>query len=238
MVRRHRFALAAVSALYLGIYVLRDSGGAPVAPGAQGVVDDVLVAIAVLIVVRATHPGMRFAQAHLWAAVGTVGVSLVAGFTEVVWLFRLSNLLSAYLIGASAYLVFRSVLRTRQVSADTLMGAVAVYLAVGVLFGVVFTTIAVESPGSFDPPELTRYGGESALYYYSFVALTSLGFGDITPVSSLTRVLTTMETMFGLVILAALVGRIVGLSTALLAEPHGEHETLSADEATAVDGPG
>lgn len=238
MVRRRRFTLAAVSALYLGIYVLRDSGGAPVAPGARGVVDDVLVGIAVLTVVRATRPGTRFALAHLWAAFGTVGVSVVAGITEVAWLFRLSNLLSAYLIGASAYLVFRFVLRTRRVSADTFMGALAVYLAVGVLFGVVFTTIAVESPGSFDPPEFTRYGGASALYYYSFVALTSLGFGDITPVSSLTRVLTTMEAMLGLVIFAALVGRIVGLSTALFAEPHGEYDPLPADEATAADVPG
>ena len=211
--RWNRFALALVSVLYLGIYILRDSGGAPFAPGVLGVVDDVLVAIAVVVVVRTTQPSVRVTWAHYWLALGTVAVSLVAGMTEATWLFRLTNILSAYLVGASAYLVFRTVLSARRVSTDTFMGALAVYFAVGVLFGVLFTTIAVESPGSFDPPEFTRYGGESALYYYSFVSLTSLGFGDITPVSSLTRVLTTTETMLGLVIFAALVGRVVGLLT-------------------------
>lgn len=232
-VRRPRFALAVVSALFLGIYALRDTGGTPFAPGAAGVVDDVLVGIAVLVVVRSTQPPERVAWAHLWAALGTLGISVVGAITEATWMFRLANLLSAYLIGASAYFVFQYVLGSRKVSADTFMGALAVYLAVGVLFGVLFTTIAVESPGSFDPPEFTRYGGESALYYYSFVALTSLGFGDITPVSSLTRVLTTTETMLGLVIFAALVGRIVGLSTGQLTEGRAiEVQAVDAEESS------
>ena len=49
------------------------------------------------------------------------------------------------------------------------------------------------------------------MYYFSFVTLTTLGFGDIAPASDAARVLATLEAMFGLVLLATLVGRIVGL---------------------------
>jgi mannose/fructose/N-acetylgalactosamine-specific phosphotransferase system component IID len=71
--------------------------------------------------------------------------------------------------------------------------------------------IALETPAAFDPPEFVKYGGETVLYYYSFVTLTTLGFGDITPVSSLARILSTIESLMGLVILGVLVGRVVGL---------------------------
>jgi mannose/fructose/N-acetylgalactosamine-specific phosphotransferase system component IID len=71
--------------------------------------------------------------------------------------------------------------------------------------------MALEAPVAFDPPEFVRFGGETALYYYSFVTLTTLGFGDITPISDLAQILTTLEAILGLVVIAVLVGREVGL---------------------------
>ena len=81
------------------------------------------------------------------------------------------------------------------------------------LFGMVFTSIARNSPEAFAPPQ-SVVDGETTMYYFSFVTLTSLGYGDIAPASDAPRILATLESIIGAILLAALVGRIVGLLVA------------------------
>ena len=56
--------------------------------------------------------------------------------------------------------------------------------------------------------------GKSELFYFSFVSLTTLGFGDISPVSDAAQILSTLEAIFGVVLLTALIGRLVALLVA------------------------
>jgi hypothetical protein len=54
-------------------------------------------------------------------------------------------------------------------------------------------------------------GIRQSLYYYSFVTLTTLGFGDITPTSSLARTLTWIEAVVGQLFIAIAIARLVGM---------------------------
>lgn len=55
---------------------------------------------------------------------------------------------------------------------------------------------------------------ENDLTYYSFVTLTTLGFGDISPLTPLTKTFTIMEAIFGQIYLIVVISRIVGMQTA------------------------
>ena len=102
-----------------------------------------------------------------------------------------------------------------QEEADTnlILAAVVVYLLAAVTFAQVFEILELIQPGSFSgvpdgghPRELGN-----ALLYFSFVCITTMGYGDILPVSELARPLAVLEGVFGTLYLAVMIARLVGL---------------------------
>lgn len=203
--------LLAVALLFGATYASRQYGG--IDGSALRVLDDVLIGVAVVLSFRVARMPHRATGIHAAVAIVAVSASITADIVQSEAIARLADVLSSYLVLAAAAVVFRFVVLQRRVSADTVAGAVAVYLAIGVLFGIIFTAIARANPAAFDPPQVVR-DGQSEVYYFSFVTLTSLGYGDISPVADEVRILATMEAVCGAILLATLVGRIVGLSIA------------------------
>jgi len=127
-------------------------------------------------------------------------------------------LLAGFLV-FTATQILKYIVRARRVTAELIFGAVSVYLMMGVGGALLFAVLDLWSPGSLRMPssagsavdDATRF---SAVAYYSFVTLTTLGYGDITPVSRLARSLSTMEAVMGQLYLAVLVARVVGLQIA------------------------
>ncbi|MBI4182098.1 MAG: two pore domain potassium channel family protein [Candidatus Aenigmarchaeota archaeon] len=110
--------------------------------------------------------------------------------------------------------VLSHVLREGEVSLDRMYGAVAVYLLMGLAWGAGFAFIESVRPGSFFiaaalNPDGVLSGAD--LLYYSFVTLTTSGFGDIVPASSLARTLSILEAVGGVMYVAILVSRLAGL---------------------------
>jgi hypothetical protein len=108
-------------------------------------------------------------------------------------------------------LLGRRVFAPGKINVHRVQGAVAVYLLAGLVFGQLFQLIALSSPGAF------LMLGHPASYetitphlnYFSFVALTTLGFGDITPVHPLAKSFTLAAAVFGTLYPAILIGRLV-----------------------------
>ncbi len=101
------------------------------------------------------------------------------------------------------------VLRERQITTDTIYGAVSVYLLMGLTWANAYGLIESVSPGSF-----SAGSGESAFtfptfIYFSFVTLTTLGYGDITPVTDQARSLAVLEMVSGTLYIAVLIARLV-----------------------------
>ena len=203
--------LMIISVTFVAIYISRETG--MLGGVALRVLDDVLVGIALTLALHDARASARTAILHLIAAAVAVTVAVVEAAVTNEDLRWISSAISAYLVIVTAVLVFRIVLGQHYVSADTLFGALAIYLAVGVLFGMTFTAIARTDPAAFEPAQRV-IDGESSLYYFSFVTLTSLGYGDISPVSATVRILATLEAVIGVMLLAAVVGWVVGLLVA------------------------
>jgi len=93
-----------------------------------------------------------------------------------------------------------------------IVGAVCVYLLVGVAWVQLYILAEVIAPGSFVGLELTHSHQPSiGLVYFSFVTLTTLGYGDISPVSSVAQMFAWSEAVFGQLYLTVLVAALVGM---------------------------
>lgn len=200
-----------ISALFVAIYITRETGA--VGGAALRVLDDVLIAAALALSLHAARVAARTAAIHLVLAGTAITIAIVEAVVISESLSQASSAISGYLVIATAVFVFAVVLRQQVVSPDTLFGALAVYLSVGVVFGMAFTAIARSDPAAFEPAQFV-IDGESSLYFFSFVTLTTLGYGDIAPASDAVRILATLEAIIGVMMLAAVVGWIVGLLVA------------------------
>jgi hypothetical protein len=116
----------------------------------------------------------------------------------------------------AAVAVLSRVARNRRVTPDELAGAVGAYILIGLFFSMLFLWIELLQPGSFhistqtNPNSLIDY---SDFVLFSFATLTTLGYGDITPLTHITQVLSVLESIIGVLFVAVLVGGIVGILT-------------------------
>lgn len=117
-------------------------------------------------------------------------------------------------------MIFADVLRSRRVTMNTVFGACAVYILMAFTWASVFGLVEGLQPGSFDltsvtangPPRLLRI--EAELNYFSMITLTTVGYGDVSPVSSQARSLAALEGILGQLYLAIIIARLVGLELA------------------------
>ena len=92
------------------------------------------------------------------------------------------------------------------------MGSICVYILVGISWSIFYFFVSVIHPGAFDG--ITEIGAKQQftdLLYYSFVTLSTLGYGDINPVTPIARTLAYIEALFGQFYIAILVASFVGM---------------------------
>lgn len=104
------------------------------------------------------------------------------------------------------------VLRNRRLAlGERIRGAICVYFLLGLSWAIAYGAIEWRGPGSFSglSAEAERRGTE--LVYYSFVTLTTVGYGDIAPKSDLARTLAWLEAFTGQMYVAITIARLVSL---------------------------
>jgi hypothetical protein len=110
-------------------------------------------------------------------------------------------------IAAAPIAILTRILGHERVSLETILGAICAYVMVGLMFAT-FYALLNEVSGPFfvqpAPPGLMVY------LYFSFVTLTTLGFGDYTPGTSFGQVVVSIEALLGQLFLVTLVARLVG----------------------------
>jgi hypothetical protein len=105
-----------------------------------------------------------------------------------------------------------SILKDPSVTTDTLAGAISAYFLLGISFGVAYMTIESILPGSFkDSIQPGKVLSPSEFTFFSFVTLTTTGYGDIVPWGPHARALSIIESVIGVMYPAVLIGRLVGM---------------------------
>jgi voltage-gated potassium channel len=106
------------------------------------------------------------------------------------------------------------IVRTPRVDANVLCAGISGYLMLGLLWTPAYLTVARLNPTAFTLP--SSPGAPATLdafsaFYFSFITLCTVGYGDIAPVSKAARMLTVMEALIGLFYTAVLISRLVSL---------------------------
>ncbi len=128
------------------------------------------------------------------------------------WLAVVGKLCGAAVLFFLIALIIRFIFAHHQeVNRDLLAGAALVYLLMAVAWAHLYQLAELLQPGSF----LIAHPGASAdarlLVYYSFVTLTSVGYGDLSPATTLTRSLAVLEAVIGQLYLVLAVSSLVGI---------------------------
>jgi hypothetical protein len=116
---------------------------------------------------------------------------------------------------ASVVIMFRYILSDETVTSECIFAALAIYLLIGVICGLVFFIFEEQWPGSFSFQGTFLNGNKRLqlehMIYFSFVTLGTLGYGDILPISGPARALAVTEALAGQMYLVVVVARLVSL---------------------------
>ena len=104
--------------------------------------------------------------------------------------------------------------RQDEINREVIFGSLVVYLLMGLMWGYGYTLLEHLLPGSFTHPAGLSELNLDAFDYFSFVTMTTLGYGDITPASDSARAMVMIQAVTGQVYLAVLVARLVGINIA------------------------
>lgn len=129
-----------------------------------------------------------------------------AGFDQ----FYLLLLLSFFIF--TAFKTAKQVLFTGKIDGNKILGAICLYLLLGLIWAVAYTLLQLEFPNSFQVMSEQKqwFTLFPDFVYFSFVTITTLGFGDISPTLPIARFLVYLEAIVGQLYLAILVASLVG----------------------------
>src|SRR5262245_1179178 len=180
-----------------------------------------VVAISVVLIAGvwavSRHRGVLVAGVAL--AVPTLIAAWTQHFIELRWLTAIYLVLGVVFLAFTAVVVLRQTLGSAPVTSDAVAGAICFYLLLGVIWALIYALVELAHPGSFvdgGRPVSSAIGGHRLLVpellYLSLVTLSTLGYGDILPVTPQARMLAAIEAIIGPLYLAVLIARLVSLA--------------------------
>ena len=136
-------------------------------------------------------------------------------FTDSKNILIASNFISCSYLGLVTFLIASAVARQQEISADSVMGGLCVYILLGIFWTILFVNIELLSPGSFsfgmhgqpqDMPTLYKL-----MFFYSYVTLLTIGYGEVVALSGMAQTLTILEGLIGQFYLIFFMASLVGL---------------------------
>jgi hypothetical protein len=195
------------------------------AADAAAVVTTALVGSALLLALRASGLARRWQRvADILILLVILVLVLILAFGSVADTGRstadtgASPLVLVILSALAPLVVVRRLLRHRRITTGTLMGAISVYLLIPIAFFYAFIFVDyLQTEPFFGQPEPT-----TSFMYYSLTNVTTAGYGDLTAVSPLGRLMANAESMIGQIYLVTFVAMLVGLFAQRMIEERRE----------------
>jgi hypothetical protein len=151
-----------------------------------------------------THASFRFSLIFLAVAIGCAVISLVSGGSN---LLGVVAVISGVLTFCVIVVIGRVIVRKHEVDAQSIVGAICVYLLLGMLFLFCYGAVAQIGSGTFFAQGTD--GTRALRLYFSYVTLATLGYGDYTPATNLGHMLAILEALVGQLYLVTVVAVLV-----------------------------
>ncbi len=156
-----------------------------------------------------------FIESRVWFSVGIVLAIIAISSTVIEAVSADWNMDLVTKIAILAFcmltvvIAILSVIRSKRMDRNQLTAAICIYLLLGIILAILNMIVLKLIPGSFKGITLGRESGHDMIYF-TFVTMTTLGYGDISPVGPLARALAYMAAVAGQFYVALLVGMMVG----------------------------
>ena len=188
----------------------------------ERVVSVILIGVATTIAMAASRAS-KWAIRLSWIAPIVILVTVVSPIeSEVVT--RVLSAALIFMLVSTPVVILRRIGKHEHITATTMWGAIAAYLALGMAFSILYTLMYQQDPTAF-----TNVADESLgnFNYFSFVTMTTLGYGDISPVGEIARASAVFQTLLGQIYLVVVVARVVSM---LGSPAKPSRKTVRADE--------
>jgi hypothetical protein len=162
----------------------------------------------------------RGSMLAIWVlVVAAIGGQILCSVVENLALRVVTQGLGLLCVGYVIVTVLGFLLRARRADSEAIFAAICVFLLMGIFWAMLYAAIGRLEPGAFstssgDAPGMGSGVGSMTSLYFSFVTLTTLGFGDVTPVTAAARMATVLQALTGQIYLVVLVARLVALNVA------------------------
>ena len=107
--------------------------------------------------------------------------------------------------------LFKEIFKTKIIDSHIISSAISIYVLVGIFWYLLFMFLLMIDPDSFYIRNFNPEMVSIDMIYFSFTTLTTLGYGDITPVSYTAKMWSITEAMMGVMFLAVMISRVVSL---------------------------
>lgn len=219
--KEHRFVflLSALTLLFVAAPIVRELG-----PGLHPRLADGVVAAAfatiILSVVFAVSRSRLTELVALGLAIPAIGLQALHVWRGSQWVAVADHCVGIVFLTYAVVLVLRYLFDTSHVTLDMICASVCVYFILAVIWAMGYSLLQAFDPQSFSfsyasekENEVIQFGGARTMtaLYYSFVTMSTLGYGDIVPRSPLARMAAALQAVVGQLYLVVLVSRLVGI---------------------------
>jgi len=186
-----------------------------------------LEGLAFIVVLVEAVVSVSTSRAHRFIAMSlglpAVLIGALPGIYNSILLELLRHLFAVAFLGYAIILVVLFIFTRQRVTGNTVCASLCIYLLLGLVWALAYSMIDLLDHGAFrstvtngESSPISRFarGTSTSVLYFSFSTLTTLGYGDIVPISPIARAFASIEAITGQIYLTVLVARLVGLNIA------------------------
>ena len=132
-------------------------------------------------------------------------------FTQNRWIAAIGMVTGVFFVGLVISSILGSMLKSEGVDREMIYMAILLYLLAALMWAFLYTFLELVDPASFNVDLDQSKGYLLVFQYYSFVTISTLGYGDITPVTEVARAFSVLEAVCGQLYLVVVVAWLVGM---------------------------
>jgi hypothetical protein len=222
--RTSGYRFGAVLVLLLGTFIFLSAAPPEHWAQAGSVVLESAAVLAALVASRA--PRWLFVAAVIIVTLSVAGACITVGLSTDPRV-PVSTFVSALLAVGVPVAIARGLWERRIVDARTVLGALSIYVSIGLFFAFIFTAIHEVTDRAFFAQNVTETSAD--FLYFSFVTIATVGYGDFTAAGGLGRALAALEGMTGQLYLVTVVALLVSNLRPRMSPPDGGHSPAAGD---------
>jgi voltage-gated potassium channel Kch len=162
-----------------------------------------------IVALTSSHAPPQYVRIALGLSALSVVLAIVGAIADGEFLLGLSGIVQVTLLGVATISVLIRVITSVEVNARTILGAISVYTALGLLFAFTYETVGRIQDTPFFSGEPHIHHGD--YLFFSYTTLTTTGYGDLVPAGQPGEMIATFEMLIGQIFLVTLVAGLVSL---------------------------